>query len=197
MEAAAERGLEPYGVELSDFGAQEIARRFGPGRVFRGRLEDARFGGLELGGFAAVLMYDFLEHVRDPVAVLGKARVLLAPGGILSICTPSTGSFSRRLSGRAWPHYHVEHLFYFGAENLATLLRRSGFDELRRERAWKWLSLRYVGCQLEAHPNRPLGALARALLRVLPATLADRPLPVLAGELLLHARRRDGQEDPR
>src|SRR5581483_10585275 len=35
LEVAKERGWEPYGVELSDFGAEAIAKKFGANRIFR------------------------------------------------------------------------------------------------------------------------------------------------------------------
>src|SRR4051812_31024213 len=41
MEEAADLGMEPYGVELSEFGAARIAEKFGPDRVFCGPFDQA------------------------------------------------------------------------------------------------------------------------------------------------------------
>ena len=99
MEEAAAAGLEPYGVELSAFGADAIAGRFGPDRVFRGPFEQAEFAGVDRDFFDVITMIDFLEHVRDPGAVLAKAFRLLRPGGTLVILTPDASSLSKRVMG--------------------------------------------------------------------------------------------------
>src|SRR5689334_20278575 len=88
MDVAAERGYEPYGVELSEFGAKAIAAKFGDDHVHQGELAAARFPGAGKGDFAVVTMCDYIEHVRDPRKTLALARELLGPGGILAITTP-------------------------------------------------------------------------------------------------------------
>ncbi len=43
----------------------------------------------EAGAFDAVVFLQTIEHVHDPVAVLGHFRSLLAPGGVAYISTPN------------------------------------------------------------------------------------------------------------
>jgi SAM-dependent methyltransferase len=188
MEAAAESGLEPYGVELSGFGAGKIACRFGAHHVFEGELSHAAFPDLGPRPFAAVTMYDFLEHVRDPRATLVAAHALLADGGALLICTPRTGSLSYRLMGRSWTHYKTEHLYYFNVRNLTALLTQCGFAVRGRHAAWKAVSLQYLAHQYEVYPNSLLSRLLHGIMPVVPAALQRRPLPALLGEMLLHAQ---------
>lgn len=194
MQVAAERGLEPYGVERSEFGAGEIARRFGAERVHRGELDDARLERAAPDGFAAVFMLDFLEHVRDPAAVLARAHALLRPDGLLVLTTPDRGSWSRRLMGSRWTHYKLEHLFYFSRRNLVTLLERAGFEVVDVRAARKALTLRYAYHQFETYPHWLLTRLLRGAQRLLPDALLDRPIPVSIGEMQVQALRRPGPQ---
>jgi len=189
MEAAADMGLEPYGIEISEFGVDEIARRFGRERVFHGELEDAWFPRPGAEGFQAVFMLDYLEHVRDPVSALRRAHSLLRPAGVLILTTPDTGSFTRRFMGSRWTHYKTEHLYYFSRGSLKSMLQSVGFEEVRARAAWKSLTLRYVYHQYSTYRHWLLTPIVRLLHAALPAALLDRALPVTIGEMQVEARR--------
>lgn len=127
-ELAKELGWNPFAIEISEFGAESCAKLLGPERVYRGQVEGARFAANVEGRFEAITMFDFIEHVRNPLSVLEWARQRLVPGGSLLLTTPRTGSISWRLIGRQWFHYTSrEHLWFFGPESMKRLLRRSGF----------------------------------------------------------------------
>ncbi len=190
MAAAEERGWRPYGIELAPEAAAAIARRFGADRVFSGPFEQAAFPGLEAGAFEAVFMCDFIEHVRDPAAVLGKACRLLRPGGTLVLTTPDGESLSRRAMGAAWPHFKVEHLFYFSRRNLAPLLERCGFALTDCRRARKVLDLDYLQHQFNTYPRLVITPLLHVLARCLGPRLRHRPLSFSFGEMIVTATRR-------
>jgi SAM-dependent methyltransferase len=183
MEEAAALGMEPYGVELSEFGADRIARQFGADRAFCGPFDEACFAGIDEDFFDAITMIDFLEHVRDPIATLAKAYRLLRPGGQLVVLTPNPASLSRRLMGPRWLHYKVEHLFYFSPRSLARGLRRVGFAEVRVGRAWKVMSLHYVAHQLAQYPHPLLSPVVTLVHRLSPSGLRRAMFPVSFGEL--------------
>lgn len=187
MEVAAECGLVPYGVELSEFGAKEIARRFGADRVFCGDVRDAAFPAVE--GFSAIFMLDFLEHVRDPRGVLERSFELLAPGGSLLITTPDTGSLTHRGMGARWTHYKVEHLHYFSRRNLASLLEQVGFRVVRRRAARKVLTLRYFYHQFSTYRHWLITPIVSGAYRLLPDRARDARFRVPIGEMLLEARK--------
>jgi len=184
LEVARERGYEPYGLELSEFGANEIARKFGADRVFCGELQHAAFASARPGDFGAITMCDYIEHVRDPRQTLALARKLVAGGGALAITTPDAGSPSRRVLGTGWTHYKIEHLFYFNKRNLGRLLKEVGFRSVKFYPLWKSLTLDYISHQFEVYPHFALTQLARGIQRFAPARLRSLPLPFTTGELL-------------
>jgi SAM-dependent methyltransferase len=188
LEVAKELGYEPYGLELSEFGAKEIARKFGEDRVFCGELPRASFPGAAPGDFGAITMCDYIEHVRDPRQTLALARKQLAAGGALAITTPDAGSPSRRVLGTGWTHYKIEHLFYFNKRNLERLLREVGFREVKFYPLWKSLTLDYISHQFEVYPHPALTQLARGVRRFTPARIRALPLPFTTGELLAIAQ---------
>jgi 2-polyprenyl-3-methyl-5-hydroxy-6-metoxy-1,4-benzoquinol methylase len=187
LDVARDLGYDPYGLELSEFGAGVIAGKLGADRVFCGELQHAKFAGVQPGGFDVVTMCDYIEHVRDPRQTLALARRWLTDGGALAITTPNAGSPSRRLLGTGWTHYKIEHLYYFNKRNLERLLRDVGFTSVRFYPLWKSLTLDYIGHQFEVYPHPALTPFARALRRM-PRSIRSLPLPFTTGELLAVAR---------
>ena len=136
LEEAAAQGFEPYGVEISEYGASICRERFGPGRIFHGRLEAATFADNPERLFEAVFLSDVLEHARDPGSLLAAVHAALVNRGVLVVTTPRADSMSRRLLGARWPHLKHEHLVYFSRRGLEGTLRRSGFARTRHARGY-------------------------------------------------------------
>ncbi len=185
MEVAVESGLEPYGIELVGEAAAAIARRFGPDHVFSGPFEQASFPCLGDKGFDAVFMCDFIEHVRDPLAVLKKAVSLLRPSGCLVITTPDGASLSCRFMGASWLHYKVEHLHYFNRHNMAMLLPRVGLAVTQEGRAHKVLDLEYIRNQFNTYPRPMATSLVNYVARCAGSRLRQWPLSFSFGEMLV------------
>ena len=117
--------------------------------------------------FDAVLLFDLLEHLRDPVATV---RMLvdenLVRGGLLVATFPNSGALLRRLMGRAWFQYKVEHLFYFSAQAVAEMARRGDLETRRLSLLTKRLPLDYllnVGIHFSPRLVRHSSRLIRAL----------------------------------
>jgi 2-polyprenyl-3-methyl-5-hydroxy-6-metoxy-1,4-benzoquinol methylase len=73
-----------------------------------------------------------LEHVKEPVALLGAMSERLTPGGLLVVTTPNPACIHRRLRGlNRWnmvcPPHHIN---LFTRAALAEMLGRAGFDIL-------------------------------------------------------------------
>lgn len=129
-----EAGLEGTGVELSDYAAAIGREQLGLD-IRTGRLEHFE----EPRPFDAVTMWDFLEHTRDPLAVLRAARERLDDDGCLFLTVPNVGSWWARAMGSRWVGFEKasEHLFYFTTRSLGLLLKRAGFDPITiRPHSW-------------------------------------------------------------
>ena len=152
LDLARAVGWTVCGAELSARHAAYARETFGLD-VWEGDFGDAPY---PPGSFDAITMWDFLEHVLDPIAVLAQARRLLAPGGTLLVFTIDTASLFNRmgdllhriLGTRATPVlellYDARHNYYFTREALRRVLVRSGFriDRWRADRAYlgRWLA---------------------------------------------------------
>jgi SAM-dependent methyltransferase len=152
LDLARRAGWEASGVELSTRHAEAARATFGA-EVWQGDFLAAPFAD---GAFAAITMWDFLEHVVDPRAVLARAHRLLAPGGVLLVFTIDTTSLFNgvgdalyRASGRRMVRplellYDARHNHYFTRAALARLLESSGFAvaRWRADRAYlgRWLA---------------------------------------------------------
>ena len=80
VKAAREAGWQASGVEL----APEVARE--AAKLANAEILAGDFLKVPLEpGFDVITMFDVIEHVRDPLAWLVRARELLAPGGLLVI----------------------------------------------------------------------------------------------------------------
>jgi SAM-dependent methyltransferase len=98
--------------------------------------------------FDLVTMWDVVEHVPDPQALLRQARSLLKPDGWLLVETQNvTSSFARAL-GRRWQHYkHEEHLYHFDPATARRLLEQAGFELVHWTPRFggKYVSFAFIG----------------------------------------------------
>ncbi len=129
----AERGCTVSGVEYDADAAEEA----------RPDLEQLVVGDLETldlaaelgtGRYDVVVFGDVLEHLRDPLPVLRKARALLAPGGFAVLSIPNVAHGAVRLSllkghfdYRPLGLLDQTHIRFFTRDNLKALLRDAGF----------------------------------------------------------------------
>jgi SAM-dependent methyltransferase len=75
--------------------------------------------------------FSVVEHVDDPIALLGEIRRLLRPGGQLLLSTPNRDDFLLELLPAEYGafFYRRVHLWYFDAASLTGLLARAGFRD--------------------------------------------------------------------
>lgn len=85
-----------------------------------------------LGTFDVVTFNKVLEHVEDPVAMLGRARPLLAPGGFAYFEVPDGEAASAEGPGRE--EFFIEHHHVFSPASAALLAVRAGFSPLLTQR---------------------------------------------------------------
>jgi SAM-dependent methyltransferase len=75
-----------------------------------------------------VTMNDLLEHLHDPLAVLGQCLRVLRPGGHIAMATPNGRGFDFMIMGRDTGNIVPPcHLTYFNPASVRILLERAGF----------------------------------------------------------------------
>lgn len=114
------------------------------------------------GSVGLAVMIHVLDHLLDPLAMLDQIRRTLRPGGKLLIVTHNEQSLLRRLTGRRWPPFCLQHPAIFSPASITGLLRRSGYCNVRVKR-----SVNYY----------PFSFLARQAGRALGLGLEQVPMP--------------------
>jgi SAM-dependent methyltransferase len=123
--------------------------------------------------FDAVYMTEVIEHIVDPLELMGELRRVLRPGGVALVLTGCVESWSARLRGGDWPYYGFcagGHIRFFGPRSARALGRAAGFTRVTT--STRGFALR-DGSELEGRWYRPLVRLAQAPLSPL-AGLAGR-----------------------
>lgn len=121
---AAKPYFEVVGVELSDYAARYAREVFGH-TVITGEVFDGKFPS---NYFDVVTMWDVIEHLPNPRAVVQEIYRILKPRGLLVISTGDVESLNARRNLKGWkliaPPWH---LFYFSKRTLRQLLSTTGF----------------------------------------------------------------------
>ena len=115
--------VDPVAVEDADSKGYQI---------FRGTLRQAP-GIPELSrGVDLVYLGKRLQRFDEPRTSLRTLAVLLNPGGLLVLRTPSLDSEQRELFGPAWAHWQPgEHRFIYSRKSLKKLLEQAGFSLIK------------------------------------------------------------------
>lgn len=159
---------------------------------------DARVGDfarlpLEESRYAAVCLWDTIEHLEHPEVFVRRAHDLLTAGGWLFITTGDIGSSFARWRGPRWRMIHPPtHLQYFSRDSLTRLLAGHGF---RVATARSTAMYRTLGESIGrlATLGRGLPArLARMARRVTPGAIARRGFWLDLGDIMFVAARKDG-----
>lgn len=128
-------GFTPYGVELNPHFARYAREEFDI-PVAAGELSVEHF---DPESFDVITMMDLIEHVPDPLELLGTAWQLLRPGGTLVVYTPNHRSliarlalFAYRFSGRrvrtpVYTLFGTNHVCFFDHQTLPVALREARY----------------------------------------------------------------------
>jgi SAM-dependent methyltransferase len=121
------RGVEPGPAGVA------VARSRGLD-VEQGRFEEA---GERLDGrrYDAVVLSGVVEHLHDPVGALRRARMLLAPGGVVAVLyVPLLDSLEAGLFGTTWLALDLpRHLTHFDKESFVNVAAAAGLEVERVE----------------------------------------------------------------
>lgn len=149
-DAAAAKEAEPHLAKLvvGDLEALDLVAAFGE------------------GSFDVVVFGDVLEHLRDPMPVLRRARPLLAPGGSVVVSVPNIAHGDVRLALLKGRFRYTKlglldetHTRFFTRENLDPFLRDAGFVAVDVRRTYAPL----FGTEVGVRPEEVEPAVVEAL----------------------------------
>lgn len=116
-----------YGIDFN-LEAVDKSRKKGI-NVFHGTFKEFQHAS---SSFDLIIMNNYLEHTLDPIFELSKSYDLLKKSGNLVGEIPGFDSFERILFKRFWGGNHVpRHTFQFTKEKLYTLLKNTGFSQIK------------------------------------------------------------------
>lgn len=132
-----------WGVEIDPNAASQSMGRLD--RVIVANAEDLDFSAFHQG-FDCVVFADSLEHMRDPIDVLGRVRNILNDGGSIIISVPNVQHITvilNLLRGR-WPArdrgiFDRTHLRFFTLHSLADIAGKLGMQIVAVRRNYRIL----------------------------------------------------------
>ena len=81
--------------------------------------------------FDAITLYEVIEHVNEPKALLEECHRILKPNGVLLISTGNADSWTKWIKKSKWDFFdmkeHGGHIIFFSPKSLDTLASRTGF----------------------------------------------------------------------
>ena len=124
MNVAREKGFSVTGVELNAdcaaYGSENCNLDIRRGTLIGAAFRDESFD--------VVTMYDVLEHVPEPGALLSETIRVLKPGGLLVVQSPNLNSIMAWLLKENWNWLTPpDHLYHFTPEALKMMLKNAGF----------------------------------------------------------------------
>ncbi len=124
--------------------------------------------------FDAVTLWDTIEHVPDPKAVIGDAASFLRPGGILALSTGDVRSTMSRILRSHWRLMSYDHLYYFSEETIGRYLENAGLSVIKVMKPGRWINPRLIAHRLMV--DLAVGKRLPAVMRSVILRLAS-PLP--------------------
>jgi 2-polyprenyl-3-methyl-5-hydroxy-6-metoxy-1,4-benzoquinol methylase len=136
LKAGADAGFEVTGIDVERTTTEFVSRKYGF-RTFTGLLEAQTFPS---ASFDVVVFSHVIEHLQEPIELLGIIRRILKPQGLLVMCTPNNDSlgedihnvYGRFRYGRSNSYYLTPftspyHIIGFNLSSSRRILEQSGF----------------------------------------------------------------------
>jgi 2-polyprenyl-3-methyl-5-hydroxy-6-metoxy-1,4-benzoquinol methylase len=190
VDEAIGAGWDAEGVDIAahvvDWGRRELGVPLRVGEVSAVQ---------ERGAYAAVTMWDYIEHSLDPAGDLAASSELLVPGGMVALSTGDLDSLAARLTRSRWhlltPRHHN---FFFSARTLARLLERSGFEIVWLGHPGSRYSLAHLAYKFDRGAKTALTAAAARRLAASP--LGRYSLPLNLFDIVTVVARKRGSPPP-
>jgi SAM-dependent methyltransferase len=146
------KGWDVSGVELSESARNACEREFGV-QAFDGPVSTYSPPSL----LDAVVLFDVLEHMHDPVKTLKSIHSMIKPGGVLVVAVPNSANWVLKLLGARWEDLQRansgEHLYFFDGNSLKDTLKKTGFEVLEIKTMGRYFKLGHLCTRLQIYNN--------------------------------------------
>jgi 2-polyprenyl-3-methyl-5-hydroxy-6-metoxy-1,4-benzoquinol methylase len=124
--SASQAGYKVKGIEISQDAAEYAKREFGLD------VEAKAFEELEFpeNHFDVIALWQVLEHVPYPLAVLREAHRILRPEGLLVVSTPNIEGIPSRFLRKKWWDIKRLHINQFSTKTLIDILQNAEFRNI-------------------------------------------------------------------
>jgi len=123
LAAAQQAGWQGYGLDpsgpLSAYGRDQYGLT-----IHESELHTLAF---PKNHFDVVTLWNVIEHLLDPSAVLREVYRVLRPGGLLVLQMPNWDNVARDFLGVDWDMFVTDHFYYFSPSTTQRLLQQGGF----------------------------------------------------------------------
>ncbi len=133
--------------------------------------------------YDAVVSWDVLEHLRDPLEFLAQINSIMKPNGVFCFSTLDFDNWFPKLMGKYWPWLMEMHLFYFSSNTTEQFLNRAGFKIIKAENYVHYVSVPYLLEKFNAILPNWLGAPLNRIRKILPKQLL---LPFSFGDIKIY-----------
>jgi SAM-dependent methyltransferase len=132
LRVASDLAFDVAGVEPAT-DACNTARASGF-KVFNGYLKEASF---PAASFDVITLFELIEHITDPLALLEECGRILKPNGVIIINTPNAASLTAWFMKNRWEGFDLVrmggHISFFTPGSMALLGERTGLQVTRME----------------------------------------------------------------
>jgi hypothetical protein len=90
-------------------------------------------------------MVHVLDHLIDPAALLKQVHAKLRPDGALMIVTHNEKSLLRRVLGKRWPPFCLQHPELYNPKSIERLLTTHGFSNVEVRRSVNHFPIPFLG----------------------------------------------------
>jgi SAM-dependent methyltransferase len=95
--------------------------------------------------YDVVIMYDVIEHLRNPFNILKELSSIQNTNGLLVISTGDVDSIFCKLCGKRWHLFNPpEHLFFFSHKSIKLALKKAGYEIIKIEYPHNYYTLSYL-----------------------------------------------------
>lgn len=183
LHVAKKRGWEVYGIELNKWLCKWAKKNYGL-EIQSGTLFDYKF---KDNYFDVITLWDVLEHVSDPKALLIEINRILKKDGILVVNYPDIDSLISKLMGKRWIFLLSVHLFYFSPKTIKKILKLTNFETFLIKKHFQKLAFGYLVFRLHAYNQFAYKVMSK-VVRFL--RMENIQIPYWLGQTLVLARKK-------